>query len=222
MSFKLLNSVFTYKMEDGKQFHINIFKEGQEKIESSTNRAEAYIILANEELNNKNRDLLTELKELQSQNDILTEENERMEVTITNQRGMLHNLHGQNKMEESLSTHFEKINKDFTKEVGELKTYIQKVNDIISKYFAYLFIVMLVQSVFGLIDLTTLIITTVNMVSMIYMSLKLHAPEVGHTSIMKIHSSFRDGENQEIKRIKNEISETKRGTDHISNFIDSL
>ena len=83
---------------------------------------------------------------------------------------MLHNLHGQNKMEESLKTHFEKINKDFTKEVGELKTYIQKVNDIISKYFAYLFIVMLVQSVFGLIDLTTLIITTVNGINDLYES----------------------------------------------------
>jgi hypothetical protein len=209
-------------MEDGKQFHINIFKDGQDKIDSSSNRAEAYIILANEELNNKNRDLLAELKELQSQNDIMTEDNERMEVTITNQRGMLHNLHGQNKMEENLSNHFEKINKDFTKEVDELKTYIQKVNDNVSKYFAYLIIVMLVQSVFGLIDLTTLIITSVNMVSIIYLTLKLHAPNVNHKSIMKTHSSFRDGQNTEIKRIQSEISETKRGTDHISDFIDSL
>ena len=209
-------------MEDSKQFHINIFKDGEKTIETSTNRAEAYIILANEELNNKNRDLLTELKELQAQNDILTEENERMEVTINNQRGMLHNLHNLNLMEKNLSTQFEKINDDFVKQIDELKYYHEKGYDTVGRYIAYFIIAIFFQTALGLIDPSTMIMITINLVSLFYFTLKFHGQKTNYSSIMGTHNSFRNAQNKEIKRIQSEINETKRGTDHISDFIDSL
>ena len=73
-------------MEDGKHFNINIYKENKEGIENASFRAEAYIILANEELNNKNRELIQENVTLQNQIDNQIEDNERMEVTHKSKR----------------------------------------------------------------------------------------------------------------------------------------
>lgn len=209
-------------MEDGKQFHINIYKDNKEGIDASNNRAEAYIILANEELNNKNREILAELKELQSQNDTLTEENERMEVTITNQRGMLHNLHGLNKLESNLSTHIGKINKDYGAQVDKFKNYHDNYVDNIGKFFAYLTIFMLFQLGIGIIDYSSLILFALNVSFLFYVTIKLHGQSESHYTIVKTHSSFRGKISSQVKEIKNEIDEIKRSTDHISNFIDSL
>ena len=77
-------------------------KENQNSIDTSSNRTEAYIILSNEELNNKNRDLLEKVAESNAEKDILEDENERMEKSITYQRGLLHNFNTLNKLEQSL------------------------------------------------------------------------------------------------------------------------
>ena len=212
----------TSKMEEGKQFNINIYKENKEGIENASNRAEAYIILANEELNNKNRDILLDLKELQSQHEIQTEENERMEVTIVNQRGMLHNLHASNKLEGSLTIEYEKLNKDYSNQIEDLCIYSDKNDTLFTNYFMYFIIALLVQSSLGIIDIYAFITVVVNLSSLFYITHHFHGQENSLESICKSHDSLRKLVDSEIKRIKNDISETKRGTDHISNFIDSI
>lgn len=210
------------KMEEGKQFNINIYKENKEGIENASNRAEAYIILANEELNNKNREILSDLKELQSQHEILTEENERMEVTIVNQRGILHNLHASNKLEGSLTTEYEKLNKDYSKQIEDLCIYSDKNHVLVTKYFLYFIIGLLVQSSLGIIDIYAFTTVIVNLGSLYYITLHFHGQKNSRESICKCHDSLRKLIQNEIKRIENDIAETKRGTDHISDFIDSL
>ena len=64
-----------------KQFHINIMSDAttKERVEKSTNQSETYILIANEQLSNRIRELETELYEVKQENETLTEENERME-----------------------------------------------------------------------------------------------------------------------------------------------
>ena len=209
-------------MEDSKNFNINIYKENKEGIENASNRAEAYIIFANEELNNKNRELIQENGTLQNQIDNHIEENERMEVTITNQRGMLHNLHGLNKLEKSLKSQYESVNKDFIKQINEFSKMNQKRNDSIYKYGMYFVLILLCQTVFGFMDSSVFVMTIVSFISTLYFTLKLHGEKISNNSIIDIHNSFREAKNTEINKIINEIKEIQRSTDHISDFIDSL
>ena len=209
-------------MEDGKHFNINIYKENKEGIENASNRAEAYIILANEELNNKNRELIQENVTLQNQIDNQIEDNERMEVTITNQRGMLHNLHGLNKLEKSLKSQYESVNKDFIKQIEELSKVTQNRNDSIYKYGMYFVLILLCQTAFGFMESSVFVMNIVTLVTTLYVTLKLHGENISNDSIIDIHNSFREAKNTEIKKIINEIKETQRSTDHISDFIDAL
>ena len=178
--------------------------------------------MANEELNNKNREILSDLKELKSQHEILTEENERMEVTIVNQRGMLHNLHASNKLEGSLSNQYEKLNQDYKKEIEDLCINSDKNYTLFTNYFMYFIIALLVQSSLGIIDIYAFVTVVVNLGTLYFITRHVHGEVNGRESISKCHDSLRKLIQNEIKRIENEIAETKRGTDHISNFIDSL
>ena len=81
---------------ENQHLHINIYKDNQQKIDSSPNMSEAFLITTNEELNNKLRELLNELSTSNAEKDTLLEDNERMEVTVSNQRGLLHNFNGLN------------------------------------------------------------------------------------------------------------------------------
>ncbi len=77
---------------EDKPLTINIYKNNTKDIESSQNKSETYIILANEELNNKLREQNNNISNLEEQINILENDNERMEKSITYQRGLLHNF----------------------------------------------------------------------------------------------------------------------------------
>ena len=77
---------------EDKTLNINIYKENHKEIENSQNKSETYIILANEELNNKVREHLDHSAKLDEHINELENDNERMEKSITYQRGLLHNF----------------------------------------------------------------------------------------------------------------------------------
>ena len=49
---------------DDNTLHINIYKDNKDQIESSSNKSESYIIIANDELNNKVRNFINQISEL--------------------------------------------------------------------------------------------------------------------------------------------------------------
>jgi len=103
-----------------KTVNINIYKQNKGVIESSTNKSESYLILANEELNNKNKQLLDAINELDTTITELETDNERMEKSITYQRGLLHNFNGIKKYQSNkIQKYMElvKLNNNFNTEV---------------------------------------------------------------------------------------------------------
>jgi len=75
-----------------KFLNINIYKDNKDRIDSSTNKSEEYIIAMNEELNNKMRELIEQINNVQSENDVLTDEIDKNEKSIVYQRGLMHNF----------------------------------------------------------------------------------------------------------------------------------
>ena len=79
---------------ENEKIHINIFKNNESQIEQSSNKSESYIILMNEDLNNKNRDYIIEIEQLTNQVNDLEEMNDKSEKSITYMRGLLKNIIG--------------------------------------------------------------------------------------------------------------------------------
>ena len=209
-------------MEDNKQVHINIYKPNKEAIEKASNMSEAYIILANEDLNNKIRDLIAEIKEVSSQVDTLTEDNERMEVTLGNQRSLLHNFNELNKKEKEVTKTIEALNETYKNHVKELEDNIEQRFDRSQKNLSYFLIALLIQSCFGLITPGVLILILVNIGSVIYICMKLNSIDSDPKSIFKTMSALRNSLEVKLNNLKLEMKEVSQSCDHISDYIDSI
>ena len=72
--------------------NINIYDDNKARINNADNSTQEYIILMNEELNNKILILNTELDEKNNEISILECDQDKNEKSITYMRGMLKNL----------------------------------------------------------------------------------------------------------------------------------
>mgnify|MGYP001500965842 CR=1 FL=1 len=201
-------------MEEQLPVHINIYKDNQNSIDTSSNRSETYIILANEALNNTNRDLLGDLAEVKAERDTFEEENERMEKSITYQRGLLHNFNTLNKLEINNSNKEQQINKLYQDQAKEKEKFISKV-------LSYCGIIILLQTSFGLLDPMVIISLLANICSVVYISTRLHPLDNSGT----INKSF----NYKISTLKKDIEKNHKeiksitdSSDFISDFIEVL
>ena len=151
--------------EDKKHLHINIYKDNKKEIDSSSNRSESYLIATNEELNNKVRELLEELAVAKNENETLTDENERMEKSITYQRGLLHNFNGLKKYESDRANLFENKVVIGTDHIKSIMEYNKKQ----SKYFVNIVIntgiMIMIFSLIGLIDFVSFLVVVFVMIN---------------------------------------------------------
>jgi hypothetical protein len=207
--------------EDNQHLHINIYKDNQQKIDSSPNMSEAFLITTNEELNNKLRELLDELSTSNAEKDTLLEDNERMEVTVRNQRGLLHNFNGLKKYEEDRADLFEKMvksQKEHLKEIQEFEKKLANHNSNIGIVFA--FVTMFFITV-GIIDVTSAVTFSVALVGSFYGTRNF----TGFTKndINNINSKYESqlkGIQVNVKEVENKINEIVSKSDFISDYID--
>ena len=115
-------------MEEEKNIHINIIKNGKEAIDKSTNKSETYIILMNEELNNKNREQIEEIKDLNSQIVDLEDQSDRSEKSITYMRGLLKNMIGVKNMVLSLNKLYTEKYKNNNEKMEFINKFIIDLN----------------------------------------------------------------------------------------------
>jgi len=108
---------------ENEKIHINIFKNNESQIEQSSNKSESYIILMNEDLNNKNRDYIIEIEQLTYQVNDLEEMNDKSEKSITYMRGLLKNIIGLKKLINEVN----KIYKEHDKNILEINKCISNL-----------------------------------------------------------------------------------------------
>jgi len=206
-------------MEEQNPVHINIYKENKESVDSSSNKAEAYIILVNEELNNKNRDLIQEIANITSEKDILEDENGRMEKSTTYQRGLLHNLSELNKLEAIVTKQEKELNKIYMEEQIILNKYIKETEYNTKLFMGIICIVLLIQFAIGLIDITSVIFIVTTTVSVYY-----GMPYINKID-PKLNVNFGEKRKLIIDYIKVKVSEIDKITsssDFLGDYIESM
>ena len=209
-------------MAEDKHLHINIFKENEEKIKGAPNMSEAFIIMANEELNNKLRDVLDELSTVRGEQDTLMEDNERMEVTITNQRGLLHNFNGLKNHEIKRADLFEKLYKNQRELVKEMIAHEKKL-EAHQSYSGLLFGIMVIMFFLsGIIDFVAVVCFTISLMSSYFGTSNITGfKKNAIISTQKTYQDRGNSLNDSIRRVEAEIKEITSKNDFISDVIDS-
>ena len=201
--------------------HINIYKENKESIDSSSNKAEAYIILVNEEIHNKNRDLLQEVADLNSEKEQLEEDNDKMEKSITYQRGLLHNLSELNKLEAIVTKQEKELNKNLMEENKFIKQRIKDIEYNAKLFMGLVFIVLLVQSSIQLISFKILISTIVSGATVFKVG-KFDKTLIFNASSLEKFEKKRDAIIDYIKARSEEIKKITSSSDFLGDYIDSM
>lgn len=208
-------------MADDKHLHINIFKENEEKIKGAPNMSEAFIIMANEELNNKLRAVLDELSTVRGEQDTLMEDNERMEVTITNQRGLLHNFNGLKNHEIKRADLFEKLyisQRELVKEITEHEKKLEAHQSYSGLLFGIMVIMFFLS---GIIDFVAVVCFTISIMSSYFGTSNITGFK--KNAIISTQKTYKDRENSlndSIRRVEADIKEITSKNDFISDVID--
>ena len=202
--------------------HINIYKENEANILSSNNKTETYIILSNEELNNKNRDLIQEIENLKAEKDILEEDNEKMEKSLTYQRGLLHNLSSLNKYEETISKKEREINENYSEEVEFMVEQIRIKENNIMIYSTILCILLLIVSLVGFIDFTSSISILITPIIVFVGGNFYKQPIRFNFNSLEKFKNKNKSINETIKINKIKIDKIKNSSDFLEDYIDSI
>jgi hypothetical protein len=208
-------------MEEQNPVHINIYKENKESVDSSSNKAEAYIILMNEELNNKNRELIQQLADLTYEKEQLEEDNEKMEKSTTYQRGLLHNLSELNKLEVEVSKNEKELNKNLIEENKYLKQKIKDKEYNAKLFVGLVFIVLLIQSSIQLISFVSLIYIILSSIGVFILGKFNNSLIFSFNSLEKFEKK-RDVITDYIKAKSGEIKKITSSSDFLGDFIDSM
>jgi len=208
-------------MEEQNPVHINIYKENKESVDSSSNKAEAYIILMNEELNNKNRELIQQLSDLTYEKEQLEEDNEKMEKSTTYQRGLLHNLSELNKLEVEVSKNEKELNKNLIEENKYLKQKIKDKEYNAKLFVGLVFIVLLIQSSIQLISFVSLIYIILSSIGVFILG-KFNNSLIFSVNSLEKFEKKRDVITDYIKAKSGEIKKITSSSDFIGDFIDSM
>ena len=204
-----------------KHLKINIYNENKEQIEKSKNQSESYLILSNEELNNKLRDAINDISEMNAEKLELENDNERMEKSITYQRGLLHNFNGLNKLYEKKI----KIQSDILKQKSD---YILNFKNKYQKFQDTMFYNMVITLLFNLliilmVDNKFIQLTMINIISL---SSFKYLPQVFNCrkdDFTIMDSNFDNKEKvilPKLTEIQEEIDLIKGKNDFISDLID--
>lgn len=206
-------------MDTENPIHINIYKENKEAINSSNIPTECYIIQVNEELNNKNRDLLQELETLKSEKDSLEEDNEKMEKSSTYQRGLLHNLSELNKLKTVISSKQAELQKVLVIENERVGKHIKDFEYDAKLFMCFCTGILLFQCFLGIIDFISGCTLIVEVCGLIYMTEIYTKIRYNNDSEIELKKKgiieFIEFKNAEIKKIKN-------SSNFLEDYIDTI
>jgi hypothetical protein len=210
-----------------KQFHINIMSDAtnKEKIEKSSNQSETYILIANEQLSNRIRELETDLYEVKQENDALTEENERMEKSLTYQRGLLHNFDEMNNVRSNLI----KILNGYLSNYRNNTTKVEEITKSIREfrfqlYYIYGFLLILCTGI-GVIDIVSLLLMIVLLFTTYYgtlFSFKIDRNRLNLKSIFERNKESYNVIEKDVKNKQKELTDLETNNNHIGEFIDNI
>lgn len=206
---------------DDKTFNINIYDKNKKTIESANNKSESYLILSNEELNNKNREFLIEINNLNSTIADLENDSDKMEKSITYQRGLLHNFNSNKKLQLELIKKYKKL---LTKNI-ELSNYILDKYNILLKIINYSLLIsfalmLMLLLFFG--DLISFLVYVMIIISSFYIisNTIYNFNSYNFNSQIEIYKSDIKTQNNDIINYVNNIEKLSKNNDFVSDLFD--
>lgn len=206
---------------DEKHLNISIYNDNKDKIEKSQNPSESYLILCNEELNNKLRNAINDISEMNAEKSELESDNERMEKSITYQRGLLHNFNGLNKLYEKKS----KLQSNIILNKAEYIINSVQDNTKYRKTMFYNYIITLLFNIFIIFLLENIYIQFI-MINLVSFTSYNYLPTIFNCSnddYINISNKFKNKEKEfqpKVKTVQEEIDMIKNKSDFISDLID--
>ena len=210
-----------------KQFHINIMSDAttKERVEKSSNQSETYILIANEQLSNRIRELETELYEVKQENETLTEENERMEKSLTYQRGLLHNFDEMNNVRSNLIKILNGYVSDYRINTTRVEETTKSIREFrFQLYYIYGFLSVLCTGI-GLIDVTSLLLMITLLFTTYYGTLFIFNIDRNRLNLKKIFENNKESyviTEKDVKNKQKELNELENSNNHIGEFIDNI
>lgn len=203
---------------DDKTVNINIYKDNKDKIDNSPNKSESYIIISNEELHNKNKELLVETKKLENNISELENDNERMEKSIIYQRGLLHNFNHLRNYEQDKCTLYIDMTDIYKKSVFQLENNNKKLLIINKCNIIVLLLVVLLGLLTSLIEYYDFILLTFIVCFTYYCNTFMfnNYDNINISLKLNINDIIKD-----IMKKDNEINKITSKSDFISELIDS-
>ena len=213
--------------EEDKHLHINIYKDNannKSKIEEASNKSEMYLILMNEELNNKNRSYLDELNESKQENNTLTDENERMEKSITYQRGLLHNFHEINNKRKGLNdiqNNILSLNKNLIRDTNKLYDNYAMFLKMFLYCYGSIIVLLMGMNFISIYDtlIFNLTIGCALFINIIFTKFDYNITfETMNNNYRMDYDKLRD----HLKISQKKIEEMDKNNEHITDFIDNI
>ena len=204
---------------DDKTVNINIYKNNKETIENSDNKSETYIIISNEELNNRNRELLESMLQLENTISDLENDNERMEKSINYQRGLLHNF---NHIKNYQNTQLKEYNK-FKSKILETEKFLVNENNKHFKMMQFnIFALCLFSIAFTPYDLYNNIFHIITIISVFFMSKLIFSYEKDNVSVFMKNYKLKENQfKNKISELESDIKTITSKSDFISDLIDN-
>jgi hypothetical protein len=207
---------------DDKTFNINIYKDNKNLIDTSENKSEIYILLANEELNNKNKDLIQEISKLNQIISDLENDNERMEKSITYQRGLLHNFNYIKKYQQEIIKQYKKYTESNTNHSLTLMTESDKLIKILPASLLSSSILIVIMYMFISIDIISCLLLIITFISSKVFIERYY--ELDENMIIKFINNYEESEKYYLNNIyknENNIKNIINKNDFIEDLIDN-
>jgi hypothetical protein len=202
---------------------ISVFENNKDKIESSGNGSQSYIIFQNEELNNQNKNYCLEIAELKKANLDQEEQIDKLENSTRYMRGILHNFTEKVKLQKDLIKYYinyhQKL-KDYTKSIN---TLAKKSNDFCRKFIFMYNLIIMSLCFTGTMSYVSLI--SYNIVMMVAVGITVAQTQIDYLLIKDIDGktkSINDVQKSDklsIDQIKEKIDEIDKSNNFIEDYI---
>ena len=229
----LTNPDIRSSQPDGPSFYFGTGFNGTSKIVESddSNKSLNYIILQNDEFHQKHEEFLKEITDLKSENEILEEDNGRMETDKTRLKGLAIN-------EAEKSAKYKKAILLYGSEIQEKYKTNKKLSHVILKIILSILVVQIVY-----VSVSSFVLSRTNHLSyallpvsfvLLMDGILILAAELFIKPIYKNSSPFRDlqfwsfwnpdsmnGKHVSLNKILKEISEIEKGSSYLEQLIDN-
>lgn len=206
--------------------NISVYENNKEKINNADNSYQEYIIQNNEFINNRNKEYIIQIKDIQNDLDTIEDENDKLEKRITYMRGFLHNSNQIIKAKEKYIKLFFNYHKNIYEYTNVLNKNILIFIKSLYLLFSLFYIILVSFWIFGSINFFIIIYNTIflilaSVISILYYNVNIKYYIDFDNTVNSFNISTLEGKKQ-IDFESNKIKELISSNDNISEYIDIM